>query len=156
MNAQNQELTKFEFLLTLENNIIIQRFFNVKGFNPDAIESTDLYYTITNICEDIKKDLKNKTFDFLYEEQENYYGLDVPEVSETAKEEYFLLELKLNDKVFISRIFEAHVYHPKARYSVDIRPKVRNILAELTDVLSSDDELEYNFSEMNYYNLVGK
>ena len=38
MNAQNQDLTKVEFLLTLENNIIIQRFFNVKAFNPDAIE----------------------------------------------------------------------------------------------------------------------
>jgi hypothetical protein len=153
MNVQNQDLTKVEFLLTLENNIIIQRFFNVKAFNPDSIESTDLYFTITNICEEIKKDLKAKTFDYLYEEQENYYGLDVVEGPEITKEEYFLLEIKLNDFVFISRIFDAHVYHPKARYSVDIRSKVRKILLELSEVLSSDD-LDFEYSEMNFYNLI--
>ncbi|MEY2910145.1 MAG: hypothetical protein RIT01_171, partial [Pseudomonadota bacterium] len=27
-------------------------------------------------------------------------------------------------------------YHPKVRYAVDIRPKLRRILADLTEVLS--------------------
>jgi hypothetical protein len=62
-------------------------------------------------------------------------------------EEYFLLEIKLGDDVFIQRIFPAHVFHPKARYSVDIRPKVRKILSSLTDVLSAD-ELEVTY--LNY------
>jgi hypothetical protein len=54
------------------------------------------------------------------------------------KPEHFLLRIKLGDDVFISRIFPAHIYHPKARYAVDIRPKVRKILADLTNVLSSE------------------
>jgi len=68
-------------------------------------------------------------------------------------EEYFLLEVKLDNHIFISRIFPAHVYHPKVRYTVDIRPKVRGILAMLTDVLSSSEletaDMGYEFNIQN-------
>jgi hypothetical protein len=59
------------------------------------------------------------------------------EDADDNKEENFLLKIKLGDQVFISRIFPAHIYHPKARYAVDIRPKVRKILSDLTEILSS-------------------
>jgi hypothetical protein len=133
----NQDVTKFEFLLTLEGNFIIQRFFNVKGYNPQARRSLDLHYTVKNICDEIAHDLKIKSSDYMSENQNYFLSNENVEDNETQKEEHFLLEVKLNDDVFISRIFPAHVYHPKARYAVDIRPKVRKILSELTDVLSA-------------------
>jgi hypothetical protein len=133
----NQDVTKFEFLLTLEGNFIIQRFFNVKGYNPQARRSLDLHYTVKNICDEIAEDLKIKSSDYMSENQNYFLSNENVEDNEAQKEEYFLLEVKLNDDVFISRIFPAHFYHPKARYAVDIRPKVRKILSELTDVLSA-------------------
>lgn len=30
------DITKVEFLITLNNNFVVQRFFNVKGFNPNV------------------------------------------------------------------------------------------------------------------------
>ena len=136
--TQNQDITKFEFLLTLEKNIIIQRFFNVKDFNPLAKYSVDLYDCVTNICNEISKDLKLKNLECMCENVDFYSDSEVLAEATVHNEEHFLIEIKLLDDVFISRIFPAHVYHPKARYSVDIRPKVRKILAELTNVLSSD------------------
>ena len=121
----NQDLTKLEFLLTLEGNIIIQRFFNVKDFNPMAMHSTELYETVKEICEEISYDLKMKTIDYLLENQNYYYDFENVESETEIAEEYFLLEVKLDNHIFISRIFPAHVYHPKVRYTVDIRPKVR-------------------------------
>ena len=142
---QNQkEITKFEFLLTLEGNIIIQRFFNVIGHNPRSRRSMDLHYAIKNICEEISENLKIKSSDYMSENPNYFYGSDVLEEDADNKEEYFLLEVKLGDDVFISRIFAAHYYHPKARYSVDVRPKIRGILSELTEILSSD-ELETTY-----------
>ena len=135
--AQNQEITKIEFILKLEKNIIIQRFFNVKDFNPLASRSMDLYYCVKNICKEITDDLKIKNLEYMYESVDFYSDPAAVEDESEHKEEYFLMEIKLENDVFISRAFPAHVYHPKARYSVDIRPKVRKILAELTDVLSS-------------------
>lgn len=134
---QNQDITKMEFLLTLEKNIVIQRYFNVINYNPASKNSLDLYECVKEICEEISKDLKNKTLDYLNENQNYFFDLvDNVEPPET-KQEYFLLEIKLAEEVFISRIFPAHIYHPKVRYAVDIRPMVRKILSDLTNVLSS-------------------
>lgn len=138
MNNQ-QELTKFEFLLTLDNNIICQRYFNVKNYNPKSKRSLELYDYLKEISEEICEDLKIKTYDFLYENQ-NYllnFG-DTEEVIENKKED-FLLEIKYNEEVFISRVFPAQYYHPKVRYSVDIRPILKRVLSNLTDILSSEE-----------------
>ena len=51
----NNETTKLEFLLTLNDNIICQRFFNVRGFNPKVKRSIDLHYDVKNICEEIEE-----------------------------------------------------------------------------------------------------
>lgn len=138
MNSNNDS-TKMEFLLTLSGNIIVQRFFNVKGYNPQVRKSMNLHDNIKNICEEISLDLKEKTLEYLHDNQ-NYFPVFDSENNEGPDtEEYFLLEIKHNDDVFISRVFPAHIYHPKVRYSVDIRPKIRRILGELSETLSSND-----------------
>lgn len=134
---QNQDITKFEFLLTLEKNIVIQRFFNVNHYNSQAKNSLNLYECVTDICNEISRDLKTKTEDIMCENPEIVTPEQRAEEVKNFREEHFLLRIKLGEEVFISRIFPAHIYHPKARYAVDIRPKVRKILGDLTEVLSS-------------------
>lgn len=132
----NQESTKFEFLLTMEGNIVVQRFFFVKDYNPIVKKSLDLYECVSNICEDIEDDLRKKTFEYLTENQ-NFFSLPegVEEERDTSTE-HFLVEIKQGNEVFIQRSFPAYVYHPKVRYTVDIRPKIKTILSSLTDTLS--------------------
>jgi hypothetical protein len=142
MNIQEQN--KFEFLLTLDNNIICQRFFNVRDYNPQSRRSLDLHYLVKEICEEIGQDLKIKSSNYLVENQN--YVLNSANVEEQSsnEEQHFLLQIKQNDDVFIERIFLASVFHPKVRYSVDIRPKLRRILADLTETMSRD-ELETTY-----------
>ena len=135
---QNQDGTKFEFILTLEKNIVIQRYFNVPDYNPITRNSLDLYECIKEICKEISQDLKMKTLDYLCDDHKSFLDFNHEELTTMPDEEYFLLRILLGEEVFISRIFPAHIYHPKARYAVDIRPKVRRILSDLTYVLSSD------------------
>jgi hypothetical protein len=140
----NQDLTKFEFLLTLEGNIVVQRYFNFKGHNPKARRSMDLHYYVKEICGEIFDDLKIKTSDYLYENREYFYGLDSAEPLEEGEKENFLLEIKMGDDVFIQRVFPAYTFHPKVRYTVDIRPHLKRYLADLTTILSSR-ELETTY-----------
>lgn len=140
----NQDLTKFEFLLTLEGNIVVQRYFNVKSHNSKSRRSLDLHYYVKNICDEIAEDLKIKTSDYLYENREYFYGLDAAEPNEDVEKENFLLEIKMGDDVFIQRVFPAYFFHPKVRYTVDIRPYLKRYLADLTTILSSYD-LETNY-----------
>lgn len=136
-NKEQLDLTKFEFLLTLENNIICQRFFNVKDYNPDSMNSMDIYEYVKKICEEISDDLKIKTSQYLCENLEYFLNSENSEPEDVAGKENFLLELKLDNRVFISRVFPAYHFHPKVRYTVDIRPLLKKILSKLTDILSS-------------------
>ena len=144
---QQPDITKFEFLLTLEGNIICQRFFNVKDHVEQSTRSMDLHYYVKNICGDIAEDLKIKSSDYLCENQNYFLSSDYVEDAPEKDREHFLLEIKLNEDVFIQRIFPAYYYHPKVRYTVDIRPKLKRILSDLTDILSSE-ELETTY--LNY------
>lgn len=137
--SNNQDATKFEFLLTLEGNIICQRYFNVKNHNPNARRSMELHYYVKEISEQISEDLKIKSSDYLCENQNYFLNSENVEEVEEKNNEHFLLEIKIGDDVFIQRIFPAYYYHPKVRYTVDIRPRLKKILSELTDILSYEE-----------------
>ena len=143
----NQDATKFEFLLTLGKNIVCQRFFNVRDYNVEARRSIDIHEYVKDICEEISHDLKTKTLDYLNENQDYFYGLKDVEAGENDEKEYFLLVLKLGDDVFIQRMFPSNIFHPKVRYTVDIRPSLKRYLSDLTAILSSE-ELETTY--LNY------
>ena len=142
---QNQDnITKFEFLLSLEGHIVCQRFFNVRDHVDQARRSLDLHYYIKNICEDFMEDLKIKSSNYLCENQNYILNSEVVDESAIPEKEHFLMEIKLGDDVFIQRLYPAYLYHPKARYTVDIRPRLKRILSDLTDILSSE-ELETSY-----------
>ena len=134
----NQEATVFEFLLTMENNIIIQRYFDVYNYNPKSKKSLNLYYWISDVCNEIQDILKIKNLEYMTDNYHYVTDNELNNTNEPIKEEFFKLELKKDNEVFINRIFPAHVYHPKARYC-DVRPKIRKMLYDITMVLSSRD-----------------
>ncbi len=132
----SNETVKFEFLLTLGKNIVCQRYFTVKSFNQKASRSYDLYEYVKNICEEIQHDLKIKTSDYLTENQGFYLNSDEIVSEEINEKEFFTMEIRRGEEVFITRAFPAHYYHPKVRYTVDIRPQLKEILNDLSDLLS--------------------
>ena len=64
---ENNDSTKLEFLLTLNENIIVQRYFNVRGYNPKARASMELHELVKSISEKIQKDLMDKASDYMSE-----------------------------------------------------------------------------------------
>lgn len=131
----NQEPKEFEFLLTIDGNIIVQRLFNVRGFNPNVKKSLDLYHTTNSICARIEDDMKEKTLEYMTENQDYLTSDEYQEYTTTGKKEDFILEIKSGDEVFIKSAFPAFVYHPKVR--VDIRHMLKDFQYELVETLSS-------------------
>lgn len=58
-NSQYKE--RFQFLLSVNDNIICQRYFKVNGFNEHSLESYELKETIDEIVDEIKNDLVSKS-----------------------------------------------------------------------------------------------
>ena len=131
MKQKIDNTQKCEFVLTLGKNIVCQRFFSVRNFNPKAVNSLDLHYTVSDIMEELMYDLKWKTLLLL----ENTYKESNAEL--LTSEEHFTITIKKGNKCIYARCLSAKLFPPKVRYTVDIRPKISRILRELTDVLSS-------------------
>jgi hypothetical protein len=142
---KEQEATKLEFLMKVNDNIIVQRFFNVRDFNPQAKNSIELYEYLKDVMESLQYDLKMKSTNYLLDNQ--YDITNNPAILETSfidGPEYFNIFIKQNDVTICQRQFDAKIYPPKIRYTVDIRPYIKSILYELTDIFSSED-LTYEY-----------
>ena len=132
-----EEKEKFEFLLSIKDNIICQRFFTVKNHNPDTIYSVGLYECVKYIKDIIDKKLILKTIDIIDE----FFKEDMSKLQEESG--YFTITIKKGNRMIMERIFSAELYPPKVRFSVDIRPQISYILRELTDVLSDREPYCY-------------
>ena len=144
---EKTETTKLEFLMTLNDNFVVQRYFNVRGYNPKARGSVELYDVIKGFSEIIQEDLKVKSSDYLTENMGQIINNpELLETSNTEGDENFNLYLKIGDETICHRIIDAKLYPPKTRYTVDVRPHLKNLLRELTDTFSSEN-LTYKYLE---------
>jgi hypothetical protein len=140
---REQDVTKVEFLLMCNDNIVVQRFFNVKGFNKNAHKSEEFYDYIKSFCNSLQNDLKMRSVVYMLENKyEIMENPDVLNTSITEGEENFNLYIKVDNMTICQRSFDAKVYPPKVRYTVDLRPKLKSILSELTDIFS---EKKFNY-----------
>jgi hypothetical protein len=142
---KEQDITKMEFLLTLNDNIIVQRFFNVKGYNPKAKNSIDLYDFMRDVKDSLHYALKMKTVVYMIDNKDAIeHDPSVMNTSYTDGAEYFNLYVKVGEQTICHRIFDGKMYPPKVRYTVDVRPYLKEILRGLTDIFS-DYRLSYEY-----------
>lgn len=139
------EAVKLEFLMTVNDNIIIQRFFNVRGFNPNSKNSYELYDYMKNLKETLEEDLKIRAIQYLLDNKnEIKNNPELLNTSFTDGPEKINIFLKQNDLTICHRQIDAKLYPPKIRYTVDIRSYVKSVLNDLTDIFSSRD-LTYEY-----------
>jgi hypothetical protein len=100
---------------------------------------------ISNFCYDFAYDLKMKTVVYMLENRQQIdEDPSVLQTSMTDGDEYFNIYLKIGDMTICHRQMDAKLYPPKVRYTVDIRPQIKNVLKDLTDIFSSENiSLEY-------------
>lgn len=148
-NLKEQEITKMEFLLTLNDNIIVQRFFNVKGYNPDAKNSIEFYHFIKDLKDELQYYLKMKTVVYMMDNMEAIiHDPKIMETSQTEDAEFFNIYVKVGELTLCHRIFDGKLFPPKVRYTVDVRPYLKDVLKELTDIFSAE-ELNYEYCEFD-------
>ena len=148
---KEDSIIKMEFLLTLNENIVVQRFFNVRNYNPQAGNSVDLADFMKQVEEDLVRDLKMKTVMYMMDNQEAIYlDQEILNTSNTDDPEYFNMYVKLGDEKIFHRIFDGKLFPPKVRYTVDVRPSLKNILKGLTDIFSGEN-LAYQYLEYDLF-----
>ena len=144
---KEQDSTKMEFLLTLNDNIVVQRFFNVRGFNPKAKNSLELYEYVKSLKEELEYYLKMTTVIYMMDNRDSIiYDSKIMETSFTEGPEVFNLFIKVGEQTLCHRVFDGKKFPPKVRYTVDVRPFIKDVLRELTDIFSNG-QLSYKYLE---------
>jgi len=146
---KEMDSTKMEFLLTLNDNIVVQRFFNVRGFNPKAKNSVDLYDYIKALKEELQYYLKMKTVVYMMDNRDSIsFDPKVMDTSFTDGPEVFNLFVKVGEQTICHRQFDGKLFPPKVRYTVDVRPFLKDVLRELTDIFSNN-KLSYQYLDFD-------
>ena len=146
---KEQEITKMEFLLTLNDNIVVQRFFNVRGFNPRAKNSMELYQFIKALKEELQYYLKMKTVVYMMDNMDAIMAdPTIMDTSFTDGPEVFNIFVKVGEQTLCHRTFDGKLFPPKVRYTVDVRPFLKDVLRELTDIFSHHD-LSYEYLDFD-------
>ena len=146
---KEMDSTKMEFLLTLNDNIVVQRFFNVRGYNPKAKNSLELYEFMKALNDELHYYLKMKTVIYMMDNRDAIEHDDsIMDTSFTDGPEIFNLFVKVGDTTICHRIFDGKRYPPKVRYTVDVRPFLKDVLRELTDIFSNN-KLTYKYLEFD-------
>lgn len=130
---------KFQFLLSVNGNIICQRYFKINGFDEDNIKSLDFTKTIDESVEMIQEDLAYKSRIYLWYNstlptkltgfidgvEEEY--LENPKTDKTKEEEMtepysttFKFSFLVNEIPVYERIWDGSQYPKYVRNSVDL------------------------------------
>jgi len=146
---KEMDSTKMEFLLTLNDNIVVQRFFNVRNYNPKAKNSLELYEFMKSLSEELHYYLKMKTVVYMMDNRDAIEHDDsIMNTSFTDGPEVFNLFVRVGEQTICHRVFDGKRYPPKVRYTVDVRPFLKDVLRELTDIFSNN-KLSYKYLEFD-------
>lgn len=139
-----KEQRQFEFTVYLNDNIIVQRFFNVIGFNNRAIKSLNFKHAVDTNREIIRHHLKNKTLDYMNDNARAYY--ENPSFDQNSSPDVIRIMVKMGEKVIALREWGATHYPVKIRYTVDVREHIYDMITRIQKCLSEkNDRLETTY-----------
>ena len=145
---KEQDIVKMEFLITLNNNIVIQRYFNVRGYNSTARLSVDLYEYVKDLVEAFEQTLKMRTVVYMLDNQYDIMeDSTILDTDNTDAPENFNFFIRIGEQTICQRTLDAKIFPPKIRYTVDIRQEAKSVLRNLTDIFSGRD---FNTQFLNY------
>jgi hypothetical protein len=142
---------RFEFLLLINSNIICQRYFGIRNYNEDCVNSMELKELTDNLV-----GMNNDEWgelglipDFLKEKSKDYtWGYYKPYKAQTLedleknrrnlfdKEDTFGFQIRVDGESISEAAFTGNYFPPKVRYQVDIKEIIPQIIHEIRYFLS--------------------
>lgn len=161
MSIGNEKFkTRFEFVLKLNKDIIVQRFFNVKRYNEKSTRSLFMKSTTDEVVDMIRKDILKKSvehlwnnydpYGFYYDDDGELVIKDIPKYNLNDIKDNFSLTVKVDGRPVSETMFSGYglcipVFFEsgqKIRYIVDIKDSISTIISKLQTALQYTEETE--------------
>ena len=105
-------MKKFEFLLKINGNIICQRYFAVRNFNPKSAQSLDMLYCVSDCVSMIQERMVEKSVDYIWNQFNPYDTQTLEQINRTPifeKEDIFDFEIRIDERVIAAKRFTGNV-----------------------------------------------
>jgi hypothetical protein len=171
----NFEKHPFQFVLYInkkkkleegkEPPIICQRYFPIRDYNPEVLNSIELKELMDELIGVnnngvmgsmgvIPNFLKQKSYDFMWSMYNEHYKqteADIPQYDIWAKEDEFTFEIKVDEKVVADGHFSGNLFPTKVRYHVNIKDIIPEIMGKIRETFSMGKyEQNYESYNLNY------
>jgi hypothetical protein len=140
---------RFEFVLYINNNIIVQRYFQVPNYNKAFRFSMEVktlmdevmgmnngaFGSLGMIPDSFKEQTMRESWDYY----NPYYSQDQDKIKSRdlfSKEDIFSLELKVDKRVVGKAQFCGNYFPPSVRHSVNINPIIPDIINTMKHYMS--------------------
>ena len=109
-----------------------------EGITQKAKNSLELYEFIKRLKDSLEYHLKMKTVVYMMDNKDAIAADPaIMDTSFTDDKEEFNLYVKIGEQTICHRNFDGKLFPPKVRYTVDVRPFLKDVLKELTDIFSA-------------------
>lgn len=161
MSIGNEKFkTRFEFVLKLNKDIIVQRFFNVKKYNEKSTKDLFMKTTTDEVVNIVRKDILKKNIEhlwnnydpygFYYDDDGEIVIKDIPKYNLNDIKDNFSLTIKVDGRPVSETMFSGYglcipVFFEsgqKIRYIVDIKDSISTIISKLQTALQYTEETE--------------
>lgn len=138
---------RFEFRLTVGDDIICQRYFRIGNFNPNSLRSNELTETIRRCARMIDNDLKSKTLTYLEIFAPRIFNT-MEEFDKYIKDDYNRNGLVRGEGVVIKDIKEHDFAWNGTDSLIPLDFKFEN--GEFSEPLNDEDYVTYKFAFLDY------
>lgn len=132
---------RFEFKLTVGDNIICQRYFKINNFNPRSIRSYELAHTIRECANRIDADLKDKTQIYLSIYAPMIFD-NISSMSKHFSEPFNCAKMHIGEGIIVKNESVDYIWNGKE----PIRGTKKFDDGEFTKELVNEDKLQCKFS----------
>lgn len=132
---------RFEFRLTVGDNIICQRYFKINNFNPVSLKSLELAETITQCTRIINDDLKSKTADYLSVVSPKIFN-SLEEMTEYFKDEEHKKGMVVGEGIAVRNSDTSYVWGINGE-PLPFADKID--FSDFVNELTDDDSVDYKF-----------
>ena len=109
----------------------------------------ELYDFILSLENELSYALKMKTVIYMMDNNDTIeHDPSIMNTSHTDGPEVFNIYVKVGELTIFHRAFDGKIFPPKVRYTVDVRPFLKDTLRELTDIFSNNN-LTYKYLEFD-------
>lgn len=164
MENQNEMVNPFEFVLSINDNIICQRYFNIKNYNEDFRESLEVREMLDEVMgmSDsyelgiIPNFFKKKCVDKLWSTYNSSYLQNTIRVKDIYEiPDNFHFQVMVNKEVVAATSCSANLYQYNVRRNIDVRDIIPEIVRTVSHYMSLKNYTkEYSGIKLNRHNIL--